>query len=471
MIQTRPKMKSKPGDRERRISLDRIYPSPENAKLYRPVDPLDPDIQALAESIRKDGVLDPLVISRDRFIISGHRRWTAAGLAGLKRVPCRIEPVDYLGCDEDQWVHILREYNRQRVKSLDEIIREEVVSADPDLAYDRLLEYRRKAKTRTSPGLGVELDGFKGRDGISKAKTPMLNAAIEAFEGRREYWPLSVRQVHYLLLNRPPLRHASKPRSTYKNDRQSYQDLCDLLTRARLDGTVPWDALSDDTRPVTIWRSWANAQDFIREELDSLFKGYHRDLQRTQPNHIEIVGEKMTVQTIIERVAMRYMVPVTIGRGYSSITPRYDMAQRFRRTGKDRLVVLILGDFDPDGDAIVESFARSMRDDFDVDDLLPIRVALTEDQTEELNLVPSMEAKKSSVHYKKFKRAHGKNVFELEAVSPDDLSGLLTEAIESVLDVELFNAEVDAERTDAAFLEEARQRACLALGGMKGDSP
>ena len=52
------------------------------------------------------------------------------------------------------------------------------------------------------------------------------------------------------------------------------------------------------------------------------------------------------------------------------------------------------------------------------------------------------------------------------AVSPEDLQELLTDAIDEVLDIEAFNAEVDAEREDAAFLAEARHRACLALGDL-----
>jgi hypothetical protein len=37
------------------------------------------------------------------------------------------------------------------------------------------------------------------------------------------YWPLTVRQVHYLLLNDPPLRHDKKPGSVYVNDKASYK--------------------------------------------------------------------------------------------------------------------------------------------------------------------------------------------------------------------------------------------------------
>ncbi|NOT00451.1 MAG: ParB N-terminal domain-containing protein [Phycisphaerales bacterium] len=454
----------------RLVSLSRIIPCPENKQLYRLVDPRDPDIQALAESIREHGVREPLVITEDGYLLSGHRRRVAAKLAGLTRVPCRIEPIRYGEASTDEIVQLLREHNRQRVKSLDEMLREEVVSADPDLAHVRLLEHRRdRSDMSDRPSSTVEMSGRKGRKRISEQKRAMTEAVMAAIGERREYWPLSDRQIHYVLLNDPPLRNVTRPDSRYANDRASYGDLCDLLTRARLTGEIVWRAIGDETRPTTQWRCHAHAQAFIHEQVDELFRNYARDLQRTQPNHIEIVAEKLTVRNIVERVASRFCLPVTIGRGYCSITPRYDMAQRFRRSGKERLIVLILSDFDPDGEAIAESFARSMRDDFDVVELVPVKVALTAEQVTRLGLRSGMQAKRGSAQYRKFARQHGTNVYELEAVPPDVLQQLLTEAIDAVLDVEALNGEIDAEKKDAAFLEEARQRACLALGEMRGE--
>ena len=456
------------------VAIDAISPCPENEELYRPVDPNDRDIQALAASIREGGVREPLVITQDHVILSGHRRQTAALLAGLTEVPCRIEPFRYCDCDSDEILLLLREHNRQRVKSLEEMLREEVVSVDPAEAYDRLLEHREQRSDLSDlsgkPLKTVHLSARRGRKRISDRKQEMLDAALRVIEERREYWPLSDRQIHYVLLNDPPRRNTLRKNSRYANDRSSYGDLCDLLTRARLAGDIPWCAIADDTRPTTRWRCYSNARDFVREELDGLFKNYARDLQRSQPNHIEIVAEKLTVRNIVERVAGRYGLPVTIGRGYCSITPRYEMARRFRRSGKSHLIVLMLSDFDPDGEAIAESFARSMRDDFNIDALVPIKVALTAEQALDLGLKPGMQAKKSSRQYHKFTHQYGNDVFELEAVPPDGLQRLLTEAIESVLDVEGFNREIDAEREDAAFLEEARQRARLALRQVSEDS-
>jgi ParB-like chromosome segregation protein Spo0J len=61
--------------------VDSIRPSPANDKLYRPVSPDDPEIVALARSIQAHGLLQPLIITQDDFILSGHRRHMACRLA------------------------------------------------------------------------------------------------------------------------------------------------------------------------------------------------------------------------------------------------------------------------------------------------------------------------------------------------------------------------------------------------------
>src|SRR5436309_1766397 len=75
--------------------LSEIRPSPQNDKLYKPVDPNDPDFKALAENIRADGVREALIVTRDGYIVSGHRRYAAASIAGLETVHCRTAGDDH----------------------------------------------------------------------------------------------------------------------------------------------------------------------------------------------------------------------------------------------------------------------------------------------------------------------------------------------------------------------------------------
>jgi len=47
-------------------------------------------IADMAQSIKTEGVINPIEISADYVIITGEMRWRAAKLAGLKEVPCKI---------------------------------------------------------------------------------------------------------------------------------------------------------------------------------------------------------------------------------------------------------------------------------------------------------------------------------------------------------------------------------------------
>jgi hypothetical protein len=448
------------------IPVERLMPSPENDALYKPIDPADPEIIELADSIKAHGVQEPLIVTADYFVVSGHRRLVAAKLAGLTTLPCKV--LDFRK-DEDhnQFMRLLRECNRQRVKSFDEKLREEAASANPEVAYQSLIEHRRQRSHLELETLDIR--GEKRRATISKAKLPFLEAILAIIQEREEFWPLSDRQIHYPLLNNPPLIHASKPGSRYRNELKSYKALTELLTRARIAGIIPMNVIQDATRPVTLWGVHRDVQGYLSEQLEEFGKGYWRDLMQSQPNHVEIVGEKNTVASIIRPVAAKYCIPVTIGRGYCSLRPRYDIAQRFLKSGKERLVLLMLSDFDPDGEEIAHSFARSLRDEFGINNIEPIKVALTADQVKEFDLPPAMKAKMGSANYDRFADKHGDDVWELEALPPETLQRVLQDAIDQVIDVEAFNHEIDQEKADAANLEGVRRVVLKTLGKWTGE--
>ena len=76
------------------IPLDQIHPGEE-----QPRDVFDTDkIEELSQSIRTHGVLQPIVVYRDREnryrIIAGERRWRAARIAGLSEIPALVRTVD-----------------------------------------------------------------------------------------------------------------------------------------------------------------------------------------------------------------------------------------------------------------------------------------------------------------------------------------------------------------------------------------
>ena len=72
--------------------IDRLAPNDYQPRL----DVNDARLQELAQSIKSNGVIQPIVVRKvgDRFqIIAGERRWRAAKLAGLMRVPIVVRDV------------------------------------------------------------------------------------------------------------------------------------------------------------------------------------------------------------------------------------------------------------------------------------------------------------------------------------------------------------------------------------------
>ena len=56
-----------------------------------------------------------------------------------------------------------------------------------------------------------------------------------------------------------------------------------------------------------------------------------------------------TVASALRKLAGKYTLPMTSGRGYSSLPPRKAMVDRFRASGKEKLIVPVVSDFDPEG--------------------------------------------------------------------------------------------------------------------------
>ena len=95
MVRTKDPNKLRQDGEAHRIVRKRVSslkPSPENTQLYRPVDD-DPDIGKLADSIKKHGLCEPLIITMDKFIVSGHRRHAALQRIGPRRSQLAERPV------------------------------------------------------------------------------------------------------------------------------------------------------------------------------------------------------------------------------------------------------------------------------------------------------------------------------------------------------------------------------------------
>jgi len=77
------------------LSLDAVVPNPDQPRAN-----IAPDaLEALAASLRASGVLQPVVVrpadaDGRHVLVAGERRWRAARIAGLERIPAIVRPVD-----------------------------------------------------------------------------------------------------------------------------------------------------------------------------------------------------------------------------------------------------------------------------------------------------------------------------------------------------------------------------------------
>jgi hypothetical protein len=453
-----------------RKRVSSLKPSHENEELYRQIDLGDPEIRSLAESIAKRGLHEPLIVTADNYIVSGHRRYAALRWNDQTVAPCRVLPIPRVDLSDDDFIALLRDHNRQRTKSVAEQVREELVDINAGDAHKNLCDLR--DKSIYAPELnGIEtlkIEGHKVRHKISNQKADHVKYIKKiVFEDRKNYWPLSVRAVHYPLLNYQFLRNIPR-KIPYKNNDESYQATSDLITRLRLIDILPWSAFDDGTRPIKLFRPFSDVRHYVRQEINGLMAGYWRDLLQTQPNHIEVICEKNTVYHMVRKVTDKYQIPTSSARGFNSIDPGYDLYQRYVNSGKERLIVIVLSDFDPEGEQIPQVGGRTLRDDFGVRRVEIIKAGVTREQIEQYNLPSQNFAKESSSNFEWFvkRNAGDESVYELEALDPANMMSDLDDVITSVLDVDLFNGEVEREQDEAAYLEAARNTAKEALKGI-----
>jgi ParB family chromosome partitioning protein len=100
------------------IPLDQLRPNPEQPR--KTFD--DESLTELADSIRRHGVLQPLLVSEDGsgryLVIAGERRWRAARLAGLKTVPAVIR--ERLGEHDELALALVENLQRRDLSALEE---------------------------------------------------------------------------------------------------------------------------------------------------------------------------------------------------------------------------------------------------------------------------------------------------------------------------------------------------------------
>ena len=254
-----------------------------------------------------------------------------------------------------------------------------------------------------------------------------------------------------------------------QNEKKEYAKLSTLLTKGRMAGVVDWDAIEDRLRKPYI-PYWVKDR---KHALQDTINQYRLNRMEGQPNYLEVWVEKDALSEVLKRSTNPYHVRVMVNRGYSSTSAMHDAFQRFHTELQDgnceKAVILYLGDHDPSGmdmvrdirERIKSFFWGVMKDEYDQDEFESwfeehfevVRIALNGDQIKQYNPPPN-PAKFSDPRATNYIREHGRQSWEVDALPPEVLHGLVKANILKRIDLDLYNALVKKEKEDCIFLKE-----------------
>lgn len=268
---------------------------------------------------------------------------------------------------------------------------------------------------------------------LSKANRIMLeriNTILEEY--RNDGYVLTLRQLYYQLVSKDIIPN---------NDRE-YAKLSNILKKGRMAGIVDWSAIEDRVRVPKLPYWVRDVQHAIQDTIEQ----YRVDRMQGQQRNIEIWVEKDALSNVLFRVTSKYHIRLMVNRGYSSISAMYD-AHRRLRSGD---VILYFGDHDPSGKDMVRDIRERMEEFGREVDVRP--VALTMEQIRRFNPPPN-PAKITDPRAKWYIREYGRTSWELDALPPRELIRLAEEAVEELIDLDLYNRCLDQEQRD---IEELR---------------
>ncbi len=449
------------------VPVKEIQPSPENKEVYGPTNyDHDPALKLLVRSVKRLGLEEPLIITRDKFVLSGHRRLFAVQELGWPTVPVRFANITR--ADASDYHRLLTEYNPQRIKSVASTLSEKLLrTASTSDCGASWTEYH---KAKGNPGISqMSVDGSKFSEEVGPRQQQFLAAAIRVIDALQGYWPLSVRQVHYKLLNRPPLTQTTKKKGErwrYKNNLACYNKLSSLLVSARYHGDIPWEAIDDSTRDSQTYNPSMDIGEFVEDEVGMFLheSGFQRNRMEGQPNHIELIVEKNTLLNILSDIASDFHIPITATRGYGGPSLWHEIQERHNDAlcdhegpGDPKCILIIVSDHDPEGLNLADDAVRSLRDNHGVD-VVATRPAITLEQAKQYDL-PSNPAKESSSRFREYVKRTGTNrCWEVEALEPDILRKCVHDAILKAVDVDQLNAVQERQAQERQDIADIRVR-------------
>ena len=428
----------------------------------------DPDLDALTGSVRKFGILTPLIVNREGYIASGNRRRSAACRAGLHEVPCYVWDVKV---HTDEFDHLLVDANENRVKGASAQLAELGIKGSAEKPEIWLGMQRIKAERRERcGGMAAVLDVQQRKRKEIVRSRKLADAAIEAVNAELEHGRTpTLRQVHYLLLNDPPVKD-TQTGARYVNDMESYKALVRVVARLRVNGEISFDSIIDTGRELFMPQTYVHASEYAEKWLHWFGGGYHRNVMRSQGAFFAVAVEKEAMGEFFRRhIYEKYPgACAMVCRGFASLSLAYALYSAFKASGKERMVLLAFSDCDPAGGGIVEDVGQKLLElGLDKCEFTLVPCGLTHEQAQKFGARPQpikAKGKAGKTVARKFEERHGtRDVYELEAIPPDELLNILDDEMAARMDVAAYNAEVEAMPGDAKALMDAQRKLYAAL--------
>jgi hypothetical protein len=279
------------------------------------------------------------------------------------------------------------------------------------------------------------------------------------------WWPLTVRAVHYRLVEANPrvnwCHRTLNQDAEFQNTNRHYQDVSRLLKWLRIDNYISWEALEDNVRRVSDKVGWTDPAEFMNDYIDALLNDpYNRCLVQSQKRYVELWIEKDTLTRIFEDVASPYCLRVVTRRGYNSVTYEADYYSRAIEAIErgQSPTVLYFGDHDPSGKRnMLQASLNTLQGEMGLAELDVRHIALTPKQIRDYKL-PGKPAKTKDPRFEEYVKKEGTDqAWELDALHPRDLEKIITKAVEDALDMESFETEIGVQKKDRSKVDAFRR--------------
>jgi hypothetical protein len=188
-----------------------------------------------------------------------------------------------------------------------------------------------------------------------------------------------------------------------------------------------------DGADIQIKTGWDNDADLIATWRRGV-EDFRLNRQQGQPHHRLVMVEAAGMKPMIEAITRDYSIPVIPSGRFDSLTVKHDLAEALG--DYDAVEILHIGDHDPSGVHVFSSAAEdisALASGLGHDtDIRFTRLAVTREQVAELGLptAPPKEKDKRSFD--------GNETTQAEAIPPDVLAQIITDAINERLDHEAY---------------------------------